>query len=102
MATIEARIAKLEQSEAEAFARSFMRLTNDELDARMAVFGATPIPRHLYERITGEYLRRLRLMSEEDLAAWDAAHFTPEESARIDARVAAELAAEGWVRPDEL
>jgi hypothetical protein len=102
MTTVTARVASLEQREAERFAASLSRLSNDELDARVTAFGATPIRRYLYERITGEYLRRLRLMSEEDLATWDAAHFTPEESARIDAQVEAELAAEGWVRPDEL
>jgi hypothetical protein len=101
MSAIETRITKLEHRDAVAFVRSLMLLTNDELDARLAVFAATPIPCHLYEPIKGEYLRRLRLMSEEALAAWNAAHFTPEESARIDARVEAELAAEGWVRPDE-
>jgi hypothetical protein len=99
MSAIATRITKLEQADAEAFVRSLMPLTNDELDARLAVFAAAPIP-HLYEGIKGEYVRRLRLMTEEELDAWNAAHFTPEESARIDARVEAELAAEGWVRPD--
>jgi hypothetical protein len=87
--------------------RRCMPLDDDAFYARLAALKTQPRP-YLHKCIVDELIRRFRLLTDDEIEAFIRAHPTPEDyawiQAKSDAELAAfeaELAAEGWVRPDE-